>query len=141
MTTSDFAAQEAAALAVVDEYIAAFNARDKARYAGSLHYPHMRVDGLGRASVWQSAEEYVQGLDFDAIADTGWSHSELNWKKVVQSGREKVHVAVSFTRYDENNIRLLTQESLYVVTHADDRWGISVRSSFLEQGNRRSVGS
>ena len=50
--TTAYATQEAAALQAVDAYIAAFNARDAERFAAALHYPHMRVDGLGRPAYW-----------------------------------------------------------------------------------------
>lgn len=130
---SAWAKQEAAALAAVDEYIDAFNARDAKRFVNALHYPHMRVDGLGRPTYWATAADYLKDVEFDSAIRTGWVYSRYDWKRVVQSGRQKVHVLVSFTRYGAKDQPLHTQESLYVVTEHDGRWAIQVRSSFLEQ--------
>ena len=131
--TPAYAAQEAAALQAVDAYIAAFNARDAERFAAALHYPHMRVDGLGRPAYWPDAAAYLREIEFDSATRTGWAYSRYDWKRVVQAGPRKVHVLVSFTRYNQADQPLHTQESLYVVTEQGGRWAIQVRSSFLEQ--------
>ncbi len=128
-----WAAQEAAALAAVESYIGAFNARDARAFVDALHYPHMRVDGLGNPRYWQTAAEYLKEVEFDTVQGTGWSHSRYDYKKVVQSGRHKVHVLVSFTRYNRDDQPMHTQESLYVVTEHEGRWAIQVRSSYVEQ--------
>ena len=130
---SQWASQEAAALRAVDAYIDGFNARDARAFVDALHYPHMRVDGLGNPAYWASADDYLKEVEFDTVQATGWSHSRYDYKKIVQSGRHKVHVLVSFTRYDKDDKPLHTQESLYVVTEHGGRWAIQVRSSYVEQ--------
>ncbi len=125
--------QEASALVAVDEYLDAFNARDAKRFAAALHYPHMRVDGLGRPAFWPTLDDYLKVVEFESAMRTGWVYSRYDWKRVVQSGKHKVHVMVSFTRYGADDKPLHTQESLYVVTEHDGRWAIQVRSSYLEQ--------
>lgn len=126
---------ESAALAAVDEYFAAFNARDPERFAKALHYPHMRIDGNGVPAIWTSWQEYAAAVDFDEIARRGnWARTNLDWKRVVQAGSAKVHVLVGYTRYNPQNEPILSQESLYVVTLHDGRWAIQMRSSFLEEG-------
>jgi len=128
-----WATEEAAALKAVDAYIAAFNARDAKAFVNALHYPHMRVDGLGRPRYWESAADYLEEVEFESTISTGWAYSRYDYARVVQSGRNKVHVAVAFTRYDAKDKPLHTQESFYIVTLHDGRWAIQVRSSFLEQ--------
>jgi hypothetical protein len=132
-SSGQWSAQQAAAMRAVDAYIDAFNARDARAFVDALHYPHMRVDGLGNPRYWASADDYLKEVEFDTVQATGWSHSRYDDKKVVQSGRHKVHVLVSFTRYDKDDKPLHTQESLYVVTEHDGRWAIQVRSSYVEQ--------
>ena len=125
-------ADQAAAGAAVQAYIDCFNARDPDAFAQTLHYPHMRVDGQGRARVWESWSDYAREVDFSRVEKTGWHHTVLDWQRVVQSGDEKVHIAVSFTRFNAVGEPLLSQESLYVVTLHDGKWAIQVRSSFLQ---------
>ncbi|MEM7077192.1 MAG: hypothetical protein AAF513_01065 [Pseudomonadota bacterium] len=118
---------------IVQAYIDTFNAQDPEAFARTLHYPHMRIDGLGRVRTWQSWEAYAAEVDFARLRETGWHHSVLDWQKDVQLGASKAHIAVNFTRYREDSSVIVSQESLYVVTLQDGRWGISVRSSFLEE--------
>ena len=126
--------QPVAALAAVDEYFAAFNARDPQRFAQSLHYPHVRIDGLGQPRVWERWEDYAAVVDFAVIVRRDrWHRTVLDWKRVLQRGESKVHVAVGFTRRDAAGEPLVSEESLYVVTCRGGRWGIQMRSSFLEQ--------
>ncbi len=127
------AASEAAAAVAVQAYIDGFNSRDPEQFSQTLHYPHMRVDGLGRVRTWQRWQDHAAEVDFARALASGWDHSVLDWQKVVQSGQHKVHVAVAFTRYNAAGEAYLTQQSLYVVTRQDRKWAISVRSSFLEE--------
>lgn len=121
---------EAAALASLDDYMAAFNARDDVAWAATLHYPHVRIAG-GDVRVWQTAQEYIDYMDFDAFAQRiGWDHSEWDSKKIIQSSQDKVHVAVQFTRYDKDNNKIATYKSLYIQTLKDGKWGTQARSSF-----------
>lgn len=130
---------ETAAAAAVQAYIDNFNARDPQAFAQTLHYPHMRVDGFGRARVWPDWQSYADEVDFARVEETGWHHTVLDWQRPVQSGAKKVHVLVAFTRFNAVDEVLLTQESLYVVTLRDGKWAIQVRSSFLEESPAAST--
>ncbi len=121
---------EDAALTALDEFMEAFNARDAAAWAKTLNYPHVRIAG-GDVRVWQDADEYTAYMDFDRfVKQTGWDHSAWDERTVVQSGKDKVHIAVTFSRYDKNNEKIATYESMYVVTNHDGHWGTQARSSF-----------
>ncbi len=48
-----------------------------------------------------------------------WHHSAWDWRKVVQSSNDKVHVSLSCTRYDAKGIKITTFQALYVVTKQD----------------------
>ena len=120
----------ALAMTALDEFMAAFNARDPERWAGTLNYPHVRI-ASGTVRVWQTQEEFAGYMDFDAFAERfGWDHSSWDKREVVQSGKDKVHFATTFSRYDADNNRIATFDSLYVVTKRDGHWGTQARSSF-----------
>ena len=121
---------EREAMAALDAFMTAFNARDAEAWAETLHYPHVRVAG-GDVRVWETADEYAAYMDFDRfIQQTGWDHSEWGERVVVQSGKGKVHIAVQFSRYDKDGNKIATYDSLYVVTERDGHWGTQARSSF-----------
>lgn len=121
----------AQALKSLDDYMAAFNARDEAAWADTLNYPHVRIAG-GEVRVWQTKQEYMDAFDFDSFAERagGWSRSEWDKKEVIQASKDKVHVAVQFSRYDKDNKKVSTYESFYVLTNKDGHWGTLARSSF-----------
>lgn len=119
-----------AAMASLDEYMAAFNSRDPVAWAATLNYPHVRI-ASSNVRVWQNAQEYADYMDFDAFAQRyGWDHSEWDAREVVQAGPDKVHVAVTFSRYDKDGNKIATFDSFYVMTNKDGHWGTQARSSF-----------
>ncbi len=121
---------EASAMKALDEFMTAFNARDAAAWAKTLNYPHVRMAG-GDVRVWQDVDEYTAYMNFDRFAEqTGWDHSVWDERTVIQSDKEKVHIAVQFSRYDKDNKKIATYDSLYIVTNRDGHWGTQARSSF-----------
>jgi hypothetical protein len=123
-------APEQAALRVLDDYMAAFNARDLDAWVATLSFPHVRI-ASGRVAVFPDAAAYRASFEFAQFAAaTGWSRSEWTERRVIQTGPDKVHLAVTFTRFREDGSVLARYESLYVVTRVDGRWGVQARSSY-----------
>ena len=124
LSEADREATASAAIAAVERYLAAFNDRDEEAMVAALHFPHVRV-GVGRASVRESAAEYMEGFDFDAFADRlGWVRSEADSMEPVQVGARGVNVAVRITRYGEGDARIHTFDTIYLVTEEDGKWAI-----------------
>ena len=124
------AAAEAAALTVMEDFLAAFNARDVAAWADTLHFPHVRI-ASHRVAVYPDREAFIGDRDLEAFAaQTGWNHSTWDAMRIVQASAEKVHITVTFTRFDAEGAAMASYDSLYVVEKLDGRWGIRARSSF-----------
>jgi hypothetical protein len=120
----------AGALAAMDRFMAAFNARDAEAWADSLVYPHVRI-ASGRVTVFPDRVAFLAAAPFAALtASEGWHHSAWEDLDVVQWSPDKVHIAVVFARFRENGERYAVFPSLYVVERVDGRWGIRARSSF-----------
>lgn len=118
----------AAAMAVLDRFMAALNARDQAALLGAMHFPHYRLAGV-TMRVWdQPDESYFAG--FLARAGDGWDHTAWDFRRVIVAGPEKVHFDVQFTRYRVDNTVIGSYRSLYIVTERDGVWAIAIRSSF-----------
>jgi len=114
----------------LDDYMTAFNARDEVAWAATLNYPHVRMAG-GEVKVWQTPEEYCEDFDFDSFAKRiGWHHSTWDKREAVQQGPGKVHVAVTFSRFNEAGEKLATYDSLYILTNHNGHWGTLARSSY-----------
>lgn len=123
-------ADVAAAMKSLDDYMTAFNARDEVAWAATLNYPHVRMAG-GDVKVWQTPQEYCDDFDFADFAKRfNWHHSAWDKREVVQQGPDKIHVAVTFSRYNEAGEKLATYDSLYIVTNDNGHWGTLARSSY-----------
>ena len=129
LSEDDREATASAAIAAVERYLDAFNDRDEEAMVAALHFPHVRV-GVGRASVRESAAEYMEGFDFDAFAERlGWVRSEADSMEAVQVGARGVNVAVRITRYGEGDARIHTFDTIYLVTEEDGKWAIRAGAS------------
>ena len=119
-----------AARAVMDEFMSAFNARDEARWADTLHFPHVRFAG-GGVVVHEDKAAFVAAMDMDQFArDNDWSRSQWDSVEVIQADDAKVHFKVVFTRFNTAGEPYVTYDSLYILQNIDGRWGIRARSSF-----------
>jgi hypothetical protein len=118
---------EAAALEVLDRHLAALNARDAAALAETLHFPHYRLAG-SHMRIWESPERYFD--DFRARAGGDWHHSAWDFRKVIASTANKVHLDVQFTRYRADDSPIASYRSIWVVTRIGGRWAAHLRSSF-----------
>jgi hypothetical protein len=124
------AAAQRAARAVMTEFLEAFNARDEARWADTLHFPHVRLASQ-TVAVYPSREAFLDAMDLDAFArGNDWHHSTWDHMQVVQVSPHKVHVAVTFSRFRADGSRIASFDSLYVIEQVDERWGVRARSSF-----------
>ena len=68
----------AAALAVLDRFMAALNAGDEAALLATLHFPHYRLAG-GLMRVWENPGPYLG--DFLARAGADWHHSAWDFRQ------------------------------------------------------------
>ncbi|NKC14845.1 MAG: hypothetical protein GKR94_22475 [Gammaproteobacteria bacterium] len=130
MTTQD--GTQAAAQATVRAYIDGFNRRDAAAMASAFNFPHVRF-AKGRVVTIPDSDAFVaaQARVTRMLLEEGWHHTVIEQMNVVQSGAEKVHVALEFTRRDKGGAVIHRFDTLWIATLLDGKWGIQLRSSFL----------
>jgi hypothetical protein len=117
--------------AVLDDYLAAFNARDSEAFAKTLNYPHVRI-ASGAVRVWNTSTDYVSAseIGIGQLAQAGWGRSAWGYRHLVQRSDNKLHFLLQFTRYTDAGQRIASFEALYVITLKDGHWGVLARSSF-----------
>ncbi|MGE0625922.1 MAG: hypothetical protein AB7I04_09440 [Pseudomonadales bacterium] len=121
---------ESKAVAVMDAFLAAFNASDVAAWADTLLFPHVRM-ASGQVHVYPDRAAFVKAMDMTAFAaQTGWRYSTWDDMAVVQSSPDKVHIRVRFSRFDGDDALIASYDSLYIIEQVDGRWGVRARSSF-----------
>ena len=127
-TQASVAADEA--MAVMDAFLTAFNARDEAAWADTLLFPHVRLASQ-TVTVYPDRASFIAAMDLDVFAsNSGWSYSTWDDMAVVQESADKVHIKVIFSRFNGNDQLLASFQSLYVIEQVDGRWGVRARSSF-----------
>lgn len=120
------ATDEHPALVALDGYMAAWNSRVAVDWAATLHFPHTR-QSVERARVWESAEDYVAGVDWGPLVASGWVRSAWDTKELVHTGSDKAHVAGVWSRFDGDGERMRTTQVVYVVGKERSRWGVQAR--------------
>jgi hypothetical protein len=125
--TAANAAAVAAAMRCLDDFMAAFNARDIEALEATFNFPSVRL-ASGRLSMIEPGYHTAQLFQRGALAE--WDHSAWEHRTIIHAGVDKVHIATRFTRYRKDRSILAGFDSMYVVTCERGHWGIKMRSSF-----------
>ena len=107
-----------------------FNNQDNIGCSNACNFPHTRIGKGGRLIITEKPpiqnEEFFEG--FTNVY--GWNHSCWDYRQVIQSDLNKVHLQVQFSRYRVDGSKIGVFPSLWVITNQDGHWGIKMRSSF-----------
>ena len=119
--------REAEARKPIDNFFTALNARDIDGCRRTLHYPNIQIAG-NEAVVLEDPESFQ--IDFQLLANEGWTYSTLDSCSMRQSCDEKVHFEVQLSMHRANDARYATYQALWIVTKKEEVWGIQCRSIF-----------
>ena len=111
----------------VDDFVAALNARDIESVRRTLHYPHIQIAG-NDVNILYNPESF--DIDFQLLADEGWTHSTLDSCEMRQSCDEKVHFEIQLSMHKAKEARYATYQALWIITENEGSWGIQCRSIF-----------
>jgi hypothetical protein len=68
-------------------------------------------------TIWRTPVEFEESGDLAGIPlEAEWHHSDWKTRDIIQSSKDKYHVAVTFTRYTSDGAEISTFDSLYIVT-------------------------
>jgi hypothetical protein len=126
-TDQDDGAAVDAAQQVLDDFMAAFNARDIPAFEATFNFPSVRL-ASNRMVIIERGDLRPEALSTGALAE--WDHSAWARRDVVHAGADKVHLDTRFVRYRADGSVLGAFDSLYVVTCEGGHWGVKIRSSF-----------
>ncbi len=116
-----------AAMKCLDDFMAAFNARELAAWEKTFNFPSVRLASNALTIIepgHHKPELFEKGLG------EGWHHSAWERHEIIHAGHDKVHVDTRFTRYRADGSIIGSYDSIYVVTNENGHWGIKARSSF-----------
>ncbi|MGA2953677.1 MAG: hypothetical protein ABSD80_15730 [Caulobacteraceae bacterium] len=124
---SDHAEAIAAAVKVLDDFMAAFNARDLAAWDRTFNFPSVRL-ASSRLVILQAGDHKPEMFSQGALAD--WHHSAWERRDVIHAGPDKVHFDTRFSRFRADGSVIGGFDSIYVVTCEAGHWGVKARSSY-----------
>jgi len=124
---SDHADAIASAMKCLDDFMAAFNARDVEAFEATFNFPSIRL-ASGKFVTLNKGDMTPDRFTQGALAQ--WDHSASEHRKVIHAGADKVHIDTRFTRYRKDGSVIGGFDSVYVVTKENGRWGVKIRSSF-----------
>lgn len=110
------------AVALVEEYIDAYNDRHWARCARVIATPHYQVD-VGMVREWKSREDV-----WAALHDGSWHFVTVRSTRAVQGAEDSVTVAFEGVLDGGDQ----TIKGVFFVVRQDDEWGIRARSIIVE---------
>jgi hypothetical protein len=118
----------AAALKWLDEFMAAFNARDLIAWEKAFSFPTVRLASHKLVIIdkpgWHPPDTFTRG----ALKE--WHHSAGERREVIHAGADKAHFDTRFTRYRADGSIIGGFDSVYVVNCEDGHWGVKIRPSF-----------
>ena len=119
----------AAAVAVLDRFMAAFSASDVDGIRAAFNFPHVRFHS-GQILTFAKSEDF--NLDYfrstpDAVE---WARSVWDDRRIIHAGKDKVHFDTQFSRLRADGGIIASYRSIYIVTRIDGHWGIQGRSTF-----------
>ncbi len=117
----------AAAQAVLDAFMAAFNARDLPAWEKTFNFPSVRL-ASNTLTLIEPGYHKPEMFGLGALSD--WHHSAWERREVIHAGPDKVHFDTRFTRYRADGSVIGGFDSIYVITCEDGHWGVKARSSY-----------
>lgn len=111
----------------LDDFLAAFNARDVAAFEATFNFPSVRL-ASNTLTMIEPGHHRPGMFDRGALAE--WDRSAWERREVIHAGPDKVHLDTRFTRYRADGSVIGGFDSIYVVTCENGHWGVKARSSF-----------
>ena len=122
--------EEKAVMAAIN-YMNEFNERNVQACDDNLHFPHVVVMMDGN-SLSLKKPPFHSGKFFEMLSKTfGWHHTCWDYRRVLHSGKKKVHLDLQFTRYKHDGTKIATSPAIWIMTDQDGHWGIQIRSIYI----------
>lgn len=116
-----------AAQKVLDDFMAAFNARDIPAFEATFNFPSVRL-ASNTLVILNKGDMKPERFTTGALSQ--WDHSAWERRHVIHAGADKVHIDTRFTRYRKDGSVVGGFDSIYVITNENGHWGVKARSSY-----------
>jgi hypothetical protein len=122
------------AMRLLTEYFAAYNERDLAAVARTLHFPYATYEGT-EPLIYKSAQEFISNPPPSIHESTApdsqlrpGSYDIMDVLQVHTFNPVNVGLELSYTRYRADGYRIGINQGIYAITNNDGKWGIQLSS-------------
>ena len=122
------------AMRLLTEYFAAFNERDLAAVARTLHFPYATYEGT-EPLVYKTAQDFISNpppsIHESSAPDSQYRPGFYDIMDVLQVhtfNPVNVGLELSYTRYRGDGYRTGINQGIYAITNNDGKWGIQISS-------------
>jgi hypothetical protein len=128
LVKSDY--EEKAVIAAIN-FMNAFNKSDPHECDKYVHYPHIAILKNGNI-ISTEKPPFLSEKYFEAMSKISkWHHTCWDTRRVLHSGKNKVHLDLHFTRYQYNGIKIATSPAIWIMINQNGYWGIKLRSIYV----------
>ena len=115
-----------------DAWQDAWNAQDLEGMVAKMHFPHVRLAN-GAFTTFETADDFraTHAAAAASLEAEGWDQTLSESVEAVQSGPEKVHLAIRQSRRHADGSEYKPFDTLWIFTLIDGSWGVKFRSSYL----------
>ena len=120
----------------------AFNNRDAKEQIKYMYFPHLRLAN-DKYQLWDTPDDFrkLQESMTENLMKENWHHTTTLSIEDIQSGEDKVHLAILQSRRDINDIEYNQFQTFWIFTKEQKNWKARFRSSFLTNTNANGTGS
>ncbi len=111
-------------------FMNSFNNQDSEGCSNACNFPHARIGKGGKLLITEKSPIQVDNFFTWFTRDYGWNHSCWDYRQVIQSDLNKVHLQIQFSRYRTDGSKIGIFPSIWIITNQEGHWGIKMRSSF-----------
>jgi hypothetical protein len=119
---------QAAVMRVLNEFDEAFNRKDPIAWERTFNFPHYRLVGDQLLTFEKPGQ--ITADDMRVRLPPDFHHGAITRQEIIQASANKVHVAVSVSRYRADGSVIESFDTLYVLTKDRGHWGMKLRSTF-----------
>ena len=122
--------EEKAVLAAIN-FMNAFNKSDPHECDKYVQYPHSAILMNGNI-ISTEKPSFLSKKYFEAMSKVSeWHHTCWDTRRVLHSGKNKVHLELQFTRYKYDGTKIATSPAIWIITNQNGYWGIKIRSIYV----------
>ena len=112
----------------------AFNSRNIYGMLQEMHFPHYRLSGRNDVKIWETSDEHQIMLEDDTqkLIDENWAKTTTTEMSAVQFSDKKVHLTFLQTRRHPDGTPYNSFQTLWIFIEVNGKWGVKIRSSFLD---------